>query len=336
MTDPIRPDTPHTSRKPRLLVAGEFSAGKTRLITGLLGEALLPSNVTSTALPPIWLIGGDGLRMAVQPDGTTRPVTEVTDFDLDDTRYGVMAHGAAILDHFDIIDTPGNSDPNIPPETWQVMLDYADAVIWCTNATQAWRQSEKSVWDEMPEALRKNATLIVTHADRLPDQRATDRVMRRLGREAGRYFDHMFAASLINDADILRIADHLKTVAQGLATRPGADNPLMDDAARTARPAAPATSTEAQTTPDPPPPAPAAGPVRRLWSRLGGDSDDPAELRDRVERLIAILDSSREDRRRAFDAATRPKLAPVASEPTCRTDTVSQDLSARATHRKVQ
>jgi len=43
------------TRKPRLLIAGEFSSGKTQLITGLLQEEILPSNVTSTSLPPMWI-----------------------------------------------------------------------------------------------------------------------------------------------------------------------------------------------------------------------------------------------------------------------------------------
>ena len=40
------------ARKPRILVAGEFSAGKSTIINRLLGFELLPENVTSTSLPP--------------------------------------------------------------------------------------------------------------------------------------------------------------------------------------------------------------------------------------------------------------------------------------------
>ena len=148
-----RPAAPRPARLPRILVAGEFSSGKTQLISGLLGEAVLPSNVISTALPPIWLVAGSALRVAIAHDGTEREVDGIEAFDLATTAFGVVAHGAPILNSFEIIDTPGNSDPNIPPETWQRMVDYADAVVWCTNATQAWRQSEKAVWQDMPQVL---------------------------------------------------------------------------------------------------------------------------------------------------------------------------------------
>lgn len=223
--------TGQTLRKPRLLIAGEFSSGKTQLISGLLGETVLPSNVTSTALPPVWLIGGNdagvGQRVAVQPDGETRPVEQITEFDLEDTRYGVVSHSAPILDLVDIIDTPGNSDPNIPPEMWQQMVEYADAVIWCSNATQAWRQSEKAVWMEMPEHLLAASTMLITHADRMTDQRSADRVLRRVRREAGRFFEHFLVASLISDQDIARLTQHVRDVAEGLTARNGADNPVV-------------------------------------------------------------------------------------------------------------
>ena len=235
-----RPDIPTAGaagaalRKPRVLIAGEFSSGKTQLISGLLGETVLPSNVTSTALPPVWLIGGSGTRMAVQPDGNTRPVTEITEFDLEDTRYGVVAHSAPILDRVDNIDTPGNSDPNIPPEMWQQMVEYADVVIWCSNATQAWRQSEKAVWMEMPDRLLQSATLLITHADRMTDQRSADRVLRRVKREASRFFEHFLVASLISDQDIARLTKHVEEVSAALTTREGAENPVIDSAAKQA------------------------------------------------------------------------------------------------------
>ena len=66
----------------------------------------------------------------------------------------ILADNRPMLELMEIIDTPGNSDPNMAVETWQRMLEFADAVIWCTNATQAWRQSEAAVWDEMPLELQ--------------------------------------------------------------------------------------------------------------------------------------------------------------------------------------
>ena len=51
-----------------------------------------------------------------------------------------------ILNLCDIVDMPGISDPNMDADVWRNMLHLADSIIWCTPATQAWRQSEAAVW----------------------------------------------------------------------------------------------------------------------------------------------------------------------------------------------
>lgn len=216
-------------RKPRILVAGEFSAGKTRLINGLAGAPVLPSNVTATALPPIWLVGGaDGLAR-VDQSGRMSGVAGLSAIELEGTSYCFMGHSAPIFDGLDIIDTPGNSDPNMAAVTWQRMLDYADAVVWCTNGTQAWRQSEKAVWQAMPERLRRNAMLIITHADLLPDLTNARRVLQRVEREAAPFFDTFLMASLLDSDDMDSIRDHIRDLAVRLGDGTGAANARMAD-----------------------------------------------------------------------------------------------------------
>lgn len=210
-------------RKPRVLIAGEFSAGKTQLINGLLGSDALPSNVTSTSLPPIWLVEEDVDQFRMDTDGTTHALHSIDEVDVGDTHFCLKSHSSPILRHFDLIDTPGNSDPNIPAECWERMLSYADAVVWCSNAVQAWRQSEKSVWAEMPDHLVRTSTLLITHADRLPDQRSADKVMRRVRRDAGRYFSEFILASLLSETDIELIANHLVSLTSSLEDLPGAE-----------------------------------------------------------------------------------------------------------------
>ncbi|MBB96649.1 MAG: hypothetical protein CML68_18875 [Rhodobacteraceae bacterium] len=231
---PPPPQTAHASRtsgrrRPRLMIAGEFSAGKTALINGLLGSRVLPSNVTATALPPVWLVSGAPAQLAVDLGGKSREIDALTDAAVDDTHYCVMTCPSPFLDRFDLIDTPGNSDPNISSESWERMLDYADAVIWCTNATQAWRQSEKSVWCEMPDRLLAHATLLVTHADRITEDRSMQRVLRRMNRETGSYFSTILMASLLKTDDLDRIRAHLDSLAQSVGELSGADCAIVDD-----------------------------------------------------------------------------------------------------------
>lgn len=229
--DPVadRPGAP-VQRKPRILIAGEFSAGKTQLINGLVGGLIggpvLPSNVTATALPPVWLVRGEPALIRVGLSGRGEPLADLNTVDLEKTQYCVMAHPAPVLTGMDIIDTPGNSDPNMAAETWQRMLEFADAVVWCTNATQAWRQSEKAVWQAMPARLRQNATMVVTHADLLGSPAMVDRVLQRVQREAGAFFESFLMASLLQREDLDRIAARLRMVS-GSVRQDGAPNTLI-------------------------------------------------------------------------------------------------------------
>ncbi len=324
-----RPDTTTGKRKPRILVAGEFSAGKTQLINGLLGHTVLPSNVTATALPPIWLVGGHDALAAVDLEGETRPLDTLDGVNVEDTHFCIRSCPAPFLEEFDIIDTPGNSDPNIPSECWERMLDFADMVVWCTNATQAWRQSEKSVWDEMPEHLLGTATLLVTHADRITDARSSERVLRRVRREAGKYFSSFLMGSLLKQDDLDTIAAHLRTSAgdldplHGLANKlvrefPGpemkprvaaAEGPKVQPRRVKSQAAAAQTETPAVSTTDEPmatvheftPVAieekAAPGSARAIWQDLVRDVDqtDAAALRACVDRLIEKLDQTEDE-----------------------------------------
>lgn len=227
------------TRKPRILIAGEFSSGKTRLINGLLGGSVLPSNVTSTSLPPMWIVREPAAPFRLDSAGMVQPFDGIAATQVADTAFCLLSHDAPILDHMDLIDTPGNSDPNIPAEAWERMLGYADAVLWCSNAVQAWRQSEKSVWAGMPEHLLDSSTMLITHADHLTEDGAAERVMRRVKRDAAPFFRNFLMGSMVDQADVDAVARHLLSLCAGLRTLPGAVQADVD-AARTgmARPVA--------------------------------------------------------------------------------------------------
>lgn len=194
-------------RKPRIMVAGEFSAGKSQLINGLLGKTLLPSNVTSTSLPPIWVIKGEGKGFRIDIKGRVHPFEGFENVEVEDTLFCLIHDDSPALEHFDLIDTPGNSDPNIPAECWERMLEFADTIVWCSNSVQAWRQSEKSVWKDIDGRLRKQAVMLMTHADRLQNDGSPEKVMRRVQRDASDFFAHFMMASLLNPNDLGRISN---------------------------------------------------------------------------------------------------------------------------------
>lgn len=187
-----------TGRRPRIALMGEFSAGKSTLSNLLLGARPLPEKVTATRLSPVWMAQGTQDPYRVDVDGTEEPVSldALEGISVEDTRVIRLFFEADILGACDLIDFPGISDPNMSAEVWQRMLDEVDAVIWCTHATQAWRQSEAAVWDTIPQAVRERSILLVTRFDKLTTERDRFRVMARLNKETAGLFDAVFPISL--------------------------------------------------------------------------------------------------------------------------------------------
>ena len=185
-------DTP--DRKPRIALMGEFSAGKSTLSNLLIGSNPLPTKVTATQLPPVWISWGDGPAYRKDLDGETHPVAldRLAEVDPAETRMIRIFKKSETIESCDIIDMPGISDPNMASEVWERMIGKADAVIWCTHATQAWRQSEAAVWETLDPKLRETSLLLVTRFDKLVSDKDRSRVLKRIRRET----DGLFRASL--------------------------------------------------------------------------------------------------------------------------------------------
>ncbi|MBY6068937.1 dynamin family protein [Leisingera aquaemixtae] len=185
-------------RKPRLALMGEFSAGKSTLTNLLVGRQPLPTRVTATRLPPVWIShGAEGARL-VGTDGSEAPVPleDLASVPLETTALIRLSLPAEALELCDLIDMPGISDPNMPASVWQNLLPEVDSVIWCTHATQAWRQSEAAAWEEIAARLDAPSTLLITHFDKLKTPRDRDRVLRRVQKETGDAFNAIFPLSL--------------------------------------------------------------------------------------------------------------------------------------------
>lgn len=186
-------------RKPRIALMGEFSAGKSTLSNLLLGARPLPEKVTATRLAPVWLTYGTDAPFRVDIDGSTEPVSidHLEDIPVEETRYIQLSLESDILEVCDLIDFPGISDPNMSSRVWERMLPEVDTVIWCTHATQAWRQSEAAVWENMPETVRKNAVLLITRFDKLTNEKDRGRVIKRVSKETKGQFGGIFPVSLL-------------------------------------------------------------------------------------------------------------------------------------------
>ena len=192
----IAPDAP--ARKPRLALMGEFSAGKSTLSNMLLGADPLPVRITATRLPPVWISYGREAAFRVARDGTEHPINVDTldDVPLEDTRMIRMFMTSDALQLCDLIDMPGISDPNMSAEIWQGVIDEADCVIWCTHATQAWRQSEAATWEMIRPRTNGENLLLITQFDKLQNDRDRARVKARVTAETRGQFRAIYPISL--------------------------------------------------------------------------------------------------------------------------------------------
>jgi hypothetical protein len=210
-------DAPVTMRRPVLGLMGEFSAGKTTLLNVLVGRELLPTRVTATRVPPIWLSYGPEQAHYVDTEGAHHSITlaELETVPLDGVAFIKIMTEAEVLADVDLFDTPGISDPNISDEVRLAIVQHLDAVLWCTHATQAWRESERSAWMSMPDKLREKSQMLVTRADTL-SARDQERVMRRMRREAGEMFNAVRPISSVSAAEAMISGDAAALAESGL------------------------------------------------------------------------------------------------------------------------
>ena len=190
--------TADTVQRPVIALMGEFSAGKSTLANLLLGEGRSPVKVTATQLPPVWFSYGMGEPYTVGLDGTETPIRleDLESVDVASTSHIRVFMTTELLELMDLIDMPGNSDPNMSADVWKRTIHHASGVIWCTHANQAWRQSEAAVWEDLPEELYKNSLLLLTRFDKIIGDTNRMRVVRRVKSETEDLFRGVFPISL--------------------------------------------------------------------------------------------------------------------------------------------
>lgn len=237
----------NTPKRARVVVLGEFSAGKSTLINLLTGARSLRTQITATQMPPVWMSYGTDAPYRVDLKGNSHPVdpADPDSISVDDTAYIRSFAEAPALELCDFIDTPGNSDPNISAEAWERVAKLADVAIWCSSSTQAWRQSELSAWREVPEHVRARSILLLTRADKINNEADREKILRRVQREAGELFSHIHMASLLNFANapdvlsdlialcnsvesVVEVEEHATAAVAQIMTSDGADTPSAD------------------------------------------------------------------------------------------------------------
>ena len=187
------------TRKPRIAIMGEFSSGKSTLCNVLMGARPLLEKVTATQLPPVWLSYGpdDAYTMGLDGHAYDLDLAELEQVSLETTEHIRIFMKSDILRYCDLIDMPGISDPSMSSEVWERMAYLADAVLWCTHATQAWRQSESGVWSTFPREMRQNSLLLITRFDKIVGDSDRAKVLKRVRQETEGLFAEVFPVSLL-------------------------------------------------------------------------------------------------------------------------------------------
>lgn len=207
------------ARPLRVAILGEFNAGKSTLANVLAGIDSLPTAVVSATrfptllcrarAPKVWALHYDGRREMLRAD------SHVNERSVIRLEVGLPLPW---LDTVQILDLPGLSDPNFRASPADLAADGVDALIWCTVSTQAWKESERDAWGQLPYRLQSRSMLVATHADLLRSDQDRERLFGRLQAEVGPYFSDvvMYSARARTEASEAPLRAALHRLLEGV------------------------------------------------------------------------------------------------------------------------
>jgi hypothetical protein len=179
------------ARPPRVAILGEINSGKTSVADLLLGVGLLPASVVANTRHPVLMKHGDTTALYAVGTNGRQKLTE-RELDRMQTISGLRGFEVRLpsprLLEFEILDTPGLAEGGASD------VD-ADVFIWCTVATRAWTESERSRWAAFPERCRRNGLLVATHRDALQGPTEVTKIERRLRTVASSAFRDLILVS---------------------------------------------------------------------------------------------------------------------------------------------
>ena len=171
----------------KVVICGEVSSGKSTLLNILLRSRVLPDNLGATRRPPVTVISGAS-------GGTERRRRDAHLLTLVNTAEALREAGAieirtdlAHLDGVELIELPLTTAGALTPAQ-RATIGAADALIWVTIGSQAWRLSERKILDELREIRPSRALIVLSRADKLRPGGDREKIIERVRRESGAYF----------------------------------------------------------------------------------------------------------------------------------------------------
>jgi len=185
------------SRPPCIVFLGASNSGKTTAANSLLGDGLLPTGViANTRFPTLVRYNDQTQAVAVTMTGHRYALSDET---LPSQPLALIEVGLPNprLKSIEILDTPARFDADclgdIPG------LSPVRIPVWCTVATQAWKESERRCWTALEPRARRNALLVVTGIDRIAIPAEIERLMARLKTDAAIHFTGLTYAAIASD-----------------------------------------------------------------------------------------------------------------------------------------
>jgi hypothetical protein len=251
----------------RAVLLGESGSGKSAIANFLLGRQFMPGSMTAKTRPHVlFRYAAEPSIHTLSPNGARTRLTSKALFHFGSrpeehgkvpkviysagprtqheprnsgSHTGAPALDAAggvvqmvevglphpLLQNLEIIDTSGMPDPVLA--NWPV-FKRARLAVWCTIATQAWRETERAAWSEVPAVWRENSLLAVTYKDALRTEAERTKLNKRLENETGRLFAGRVVVCAKEACQIAGDADASRNLPRWAASGAG----CMQDAVR--------------------------------------------------------------------------------------------------------
>jgi len=195
------------ARPLRLAICGECNSGKSSLANLLGGiESLPTAAIPNTRIPTLLYHAAEPEIWAVQHTPCRRARLSSNPRMLPQSvRRLEVGLPSRELRTVQILDLPALTYP----DQLDLVLQAVDAVVWCTVSIQAWKESERRIWCQLPARLRTCSLLASTHADLLANARDGEKLMTRLRSECGTMFRDIIMVSTANALALRRDGERI-------------------------------------------------------------------------------------------------------------------------------
>jgi hypothetical protein len=177
------------NRPLRIGILGESNSGKSSLANLLAGAAALPAlPVANTRLPALLKYAPAPSVTVLYESGERITVSANESVPRGTVKRLEVGLPSSILRSVEFLDLPGSANVLFSAGHHNPVSYGIDAAIWTTAATQAWRESERSHWLQLPQAIRSRGLLAVTFCDMIKGESDLKRLHARLEASAKPYF----------------------------------------------------------------------------------------------------------------------------------------------------